>query len=482
MLFDSNTTRIRRSILVRLARLAFEGRLTEGIDRIPIEMRPKMAAHDRCCVHKERAVIKYRLMAMLGYGVEEETDELTPLSEYASRALKRDHAEKAGLTVIDEACSSCVHANYFVTNACRGCYARPCKLNCPKRCISFVDGKAAIDSQKCVNCGRCMKVCPYHAIVYVPIPCEEECPVGAISKDEHGNEIIDDSKCIYCAKCMSACPFGAIMDKSQVIDVIKYLLSDQPTVAMIAPSIVGQFDVTLEQVNGALKALGFDYVIEVASGADITARNEAHELAERMEEGEPFMTTSCCPAFVETVDKHVQVLKPFVSHTGTPMHYTAELASKAHPEAIRVFIGPCPAKRREADKDDLVDYALTFEELGSMLVAKGINVEDADPVATVDPASASGRGFPISGGVAGAVMDMAGDEEVEIRPEFVNGINKQTVRALKNYAAGTSEFNLLEVMCCEGGCISGPCVIEGPRKAAKRVQDLKLESEKVGVE
>jgi [FeFe] hydrogenase (group B1/B3) len=479
MQFDNNTTRIRRSILVRLAKLCFEGRTQEGIDRIPIEMRPKAAHHDRCCVHKERAVIRYRLMAMLGYGVEEETDELTPLSEYAARALERDHAGRTGLTVIDEACSACIHANYFITNACRGCYARPCKLNCPKKCISFVDGKAAIDPQKCVNCGKCMKVCPYHAIVYIPIPCEEECPVGAISKDESGREIIDDSKCILCAKCMSACPFGAIMDKSQVMDVIKWLLSDRPVVAMIAPSIVGQFEASLEQVNGALKKLGFDHVMEVASGADVTAQNEAAELEERMANGDSFMTTSCCPAFVETVEKHVPILKPFVSHTGTPMHYTAELASNQHPEAIRVFIGPCPAKRREAARDELVDYALTFEELGSMLVAKGINVEEAEPVSTESPASASGRGFPISGGVAGAVMDMASDEnDSEVRPEFVNGISEPTIRALKNYASSPGEFNLLEVMCCEGGCISGPCVIEGARKAAKRVQDLKLESSK----
>ena len=480
MQYDNNTTRVRRAIMIRLAQLCFEGKLAEKVDRIPIEMRPKGGPHDRCCIHKERAVIKYRLMASMGFKVEDETDELVSLGEYAERALAREKITSSDLTVIDEACSACVRTNYFVTNACRGCFARPCTVNCPKKCISFVEGQARIDPDKCINCGKCMKVCPYHAIVYVPIPCEEECPVDAISKSDDGIEVIDESKCIMCGKCMSACPFGAIMDLGQIVDVAKHLMSDRPVVALIAPALVGQFAAPLDKIVGALKQLGFDHVVEVAVGADIVARRESVELAERLREGDPFMTASCCPAYVATVEKHVPELKPLVSKTCTPMHCAAEIAAQQYPDAVRVFIGPCAAKKYEGARDPLVDYVLTFEELGSMLAAKGIEVEDVEPQNPDLPALSSGRGFPVSGGVAAAVKDMLDEDcslKYEIRPELVDGISKQSIKALKNYAVHGGDFNMLEVMCCEGGCVAGPCVIGNPKTAARRAQDLKSSSE-----
>lgn len=480
MQYDNNTTRVRRAIMIRLAQLCFDNTPAENVDRIPIEMRPKGGPHDRCCVHKERAVIRYRLMASMGFRVEDETDELTTLREYAERALARENITDTGLTVLDEACSACVRTNYFITNACRGCFARPCTVNCPKKCISFVDGQARIDSSKCINCGKCMKVCPYHAVVYVPIPCEEECPVGAISKSEDGVEIIDESKCIVCGKCMSACPFGAIMDLAQIVDVIKYLKSERPMVALIAPALVGQFDAPLEKVVGALKKLGFDQVVEVALGADIVARRESLELAERLRDGDPFMTASCCPAYIYAVEKHVPELKPLVSKTCTPMHCAAEIAAQQYPEAVRVFISPCAAKKREAASDPQVDYVLTFEELGSMMVAKGIEVEDVEPQAPDLPALSSGRGFPVSGGVASAVKDMLDEDsslKLELKHELVDGISKQSLKTMKNYAMHGGDFNMLEVMCCEGGCVAGPAVIGNPKTAARRVQDLKQLSE-----
>lgn len=79
--------------------------------------------------------------------------------------------------------------------------------------------------------------CPYHAIVYIPVPCEESCPVKAISKDEHGIEHIDENKCIYCGKCMNACPFGAIFEISQTFDVLQRIRKGEQVVAIVAPSI-----------------------------------------------------------------------------------------------------------------------------------------------------------------------------------------------------------------------------------------------------
>lgn len=476
---DNNTTRIRRELLVRIARMFFEGNLLESINRLPIKMRPKNSPISRCCIHKERAVLKYRSMAILGFGAEDETDELISLSEYANCALRRESVKGPVLTVLDEACSSCVKSKYFITNACQGCFARPCTVNCPRKCIDVVDGQAHIDPSRCVNCGKCMQVCPYHAVVFLPIPCEEECPVGAINRLENGLERIDFDKCIHCGKCMTACPFGAIMEKSQIIDVMKSLTSERPTVALIAPAIAGQFDASLGNIIGALKKLGFDEIVEVAVGADVVADREAKEFTERMKNGEKFMTSSCCPAYTEAVQKHMPQLKPFVSHTVTPMHYAAEMAAQQYPDAVKVFIGPCVAKREEALNDTYVDYVLTFEEIGALFVAKGIDVEACDPVEPSIPALSFGRGFPVTGGVSSAIEHMLeGDaEHPELRATVVDGLNKREIRRLKSLPKGNAENNFIEVMCCEGGCVAGPCVLASSKMAAKKVDEIKRSSQ-----
>ena len=278
----NNAVLIRRELLTRLTKLFNDGELELKIDRIPLELRPKGAPTSRCCVYKDRAMLRYKLMALLGFNIRDEEDELTPLSDYVRRAFERTEVSREPLTVVDEVCSACVKVNYVVTNMCRGCLARPCMVNCPRQAISFENGQAHIDHTKCVNCGICMKNCPYHAIVYIPVPCEESCPVGAISKREDGTEQIDYSKCIYCGRCIASCPFGAVMEKSHIMDVFRAFKSGKKVVAMVAPAIGGQFKAPLAQILGAIKQLGFDDVIEVAKGADMTTEKEAKELIQRI--------------------------------------------------------------------------------------------------------------------------------------------------------------------------------------------------------
>ena len=464
----NNANLMRTKILIKLAQSYLEDKFAEA-DRIPLELRPKDGEVSRCCVYKDRAVLKYRCMAGLGHCPEEETDELTTLKEYGEQALQRTRAPKNKLSVIDIACSACVKSQYVITNVCRGCFAQPCRLNCPKEAISIINGRAHIDPDKCVNCGKCYEVCPYHSVVKIPVPCEEACPVGAITKDEKGKEHIDVEKCISCGRCLASCPFGAIVERSQMIDVMREVReTGKQVIAMLAPAISGQFPGSLNNLVGALKKFGFDDVIEVAVGADITTQKEAAEFIERMEEGKPFMTTSCCPAYFRAAQVHIPEIKPFVSDTKTPMYYTAELVKREHPDCIAVFVGPCLAKRAEAEWDKNVDYVLTFEELGAMLVAAGINVDECAEQPFSKVSHLQGRQFPVTGGVAGAVASLVGDK-VEIRPEKIDGLTKENIKLLKRYATKGGESNMLEVMCCEGGCVSGPGCIALSKKAARAV-------------
>ena len=110
----------------------------------------------------------------------------------------------------------------YIVKLCRT-WLTPCTYACKKGAITVGDKQSNIDHTKCINCGMCMQACPFHAIIYQPVPCEESCPVGAISKDANGIEHIDPKKCIYCGKCMVACPFGAIMEKTSMMDIFNLI-------------------------------------------------------------------------------------------------------------------------------------------------------------------------------------------------------------------------------------------------------------------
>ncbi len=460
MAYTNNVMIVRHGLMARLVKMWKEGRLVEDIDMLPIELSPRNSkVKGRCCIHKERAVWKYKTFPLLGFDMKDEVSEITPLSYYAKEALKRKGKIKDNiLCVMDEACTSCVQVNYEVSNLCKGCVARTCYMNCPKDAIQFKsNGQAEIIHESCISCGKCLQSCPYHAIIYMPIPCEVACPVNAISKDENGIEKIDEDKCIYCGKCVNACPFGAIFEISNVFDILEDIRNpEQKVVAMVAPAILSQFNTSLESIYGALKEMGFDDIIEVALGADQTTRNEGHELLEKLEEGQPFMTTSCCPSYIELARKHLPGMDKYISSTGSPMYYTSLIAKGKYPDAKTVFIGPCIAKRKEAKENPNVDYVLTFEELGSLLTGFDINLAQVAQFKIADEADLTSHGYAQTGGVTKAVQTHIGDKR-SINGLLVSGFDKKTISLLKAYAkTGRCPNEFIEVMACENGCISGP--------------------------
>lgn len=474
------TSHLKREILVRLIRSFLSENFEESTRLIPYDMRPKGSEVPyRCCIYKERAILRDRAVAGLGFSIEE-IDDSTLLSELAHKALDRKEPEENPLTVLTTACKGCVPARIYVTDLCQGCVARPCVNTCKFGAISVKNGKSVIDPEKCKNCGMCAQVCPYQAITKIIVPCESACPVGAITKGDDGHAKIDFSKCISCGKCVSACPFGAVHEKSQIIDVLKAIKSGKKVIAMLAPAIMGQLPCTPKQLREAILKLGFSDVYEVAQGADVTTKNESKEFVERLENGAEFMTTSCCAGYNELIAKHLPEIKPFVSDTKTPMYYTAEIVKKDHPDAVTVFFSPCVAKRREALQNPNVDYVLNYEEVGAWFIALNIQVDSCGESDFKTEASAEGRNYAVTGGVAKAVQTLL-PEEIPAHPVIIDGLNKQSIRDLKRYAKnGVCDIgNLIEVMACQGGCLGGNATVNSYKAATKQLGAYVNESKSI---
>lgn len=465
MEYRNNATRLRREVLIRLAEAYDE--LETKVDRIPYAMRPLSGEYYRCCVYKDRAILRYRVIAALGFALEEDEDDFTPLKDYAVRALARQQPPASDLTVLELACKGCVQGHYQVTDACLGCVARPCQEVCPFKAVSIREGRSYIDPTVCRRCGKCEQACPYHAITRIPVPCEEACPVGAIHKAGSGKATIDHAACISCGRCLRECPFGAVMERSQMIDVLGALKGPRPVVALLAPAVTGQFPGTYGQLVTALIGLGFAEVVEVAGGAIATAEAEAVEFKHRLAAGQQFMTTSCCPAYVAAVEKHLPELKAFVSDTPSPMIMSARALEREQPGALKVFIGPCIAKKQEARASGLIDFVLNFEELGAMLVGHAIQVEDCIETRCAQ-AAAVGQGFAVAGGVAAALKTYAGAEVVAVA---VAGLDARSVKLLRAYSKGKFPGNLLEVMACASGCVGGPGTVVSPSVSTRAIAD-----------
>ncbi len=469
---------LKREILVRLVEAFISDDFEKNTRLIPYDMRPKGAKVPyRCCIYKERAILRDRIIAALGFAIEDD-DETVSLYRYAMNAMEREHPEEIPLTVLGAACKACVHQRIHVTDLCQGCVARPCQSACKFGAISIINGRSVIDSSKCRACKMCVSVCPYNAIVKVAVPCEDSCPVDAIEKNEDGTAKIDFEKCIFCGKCVSKCPFGAVLEKSQLIDVLKLLKNDEEVSLVLAPATVGELPGSLGQLKTVLKEMGFTYVYEVAQGADITIKNEAYEFQEKMANGQPFMTTSCCAGYNELVKKHLPELLTYKSETKTPLFYTAEIAKREHPNAKVVFVSPCVAKKQEAKENPNVDYVINIAELGAMLIASHIEILNCEEdISSVQPSKQS-RKFPLSGGVAEAVKFCTNCDTCQT---VISGLNKDTIRQLKKYAKDgkCSDGNLIEVMCCEGGCIGGNAALADTKVATKLINDLISKSEDI---
>lgn len=445
--FDTKIQHLKYKVLREVARLAWSGTLLENCIDIPKMIVPGNEPTMRCCVYKERAI----------------------LGERVKLAIGGDKNNPNVIEVIEIACDECPVSGYEVTNACRGCLAHRCEDVCKKGALSFDENHVAhIDKTKCVECGACAKVCPYTAIVKRTRPCQNACKVKAISMNEQKAALIDNNKCIRCGACVYQCPFGAISDKSFIVDVIEMLKHKSGNVyAMVAPSIASQFTYAKPgQVISGLYELGFDRIVEAALGADMVALSEARELAEK-----GFLTSSCCPAFVTYIESAFPSLCEFVSHNPSPMATLARFIKEKDPEAKVIFVGPCTAKKGEAQREAVkpyVDAVITFEELQALFDSRDIDIMTLEEKSLCD-ASYYGRIFARSGGLSEAVARAMKEQNIDfdLRGVACDGIEACRVALLKKNK-NLLEGNFIEGMACVGGCIGGAgCLTHGEKNKAE---------------
>lgn len=446
--FDTKIQHIKYKVLREVARNAWEDTLLEAMTELPETIIPGKEATMRCCVYKERAIIQKRMRLAMG----------------------GDRRNPNVVEVIRIACDECPVGGYEVSGACRGCITHRCMDVCPKDAIGIDRRqKAYIDKDKCVDCGRCASVCPYSAIINFKRPCENACKVSAVYMGENKCAEIDNEKCIACGACVYQCPFGAIQDKSFILNVIDLIQHSDysekfPVFAVVAPSISSQFSYAkLGQVVSGIKELGFAQVVEAALGADMVAYDEAAELGEK-----GFLTSSCCPAFVQYIKNQFPELAENISHNLSPMAAISKKIKIDHPGAKVVFIGPCTAKKMEIQQTaaaPFVDAVITFEELQALLDSRDIEITQLEATRLED-ASYYGRIFARSGGLTDAVRQALAEQdmsEFDYRPVTCDGID-QCRSALLKAKSGRLQENFIEGMACVSGCIGGAgCLSHGPK-------------------
>ena len=450
--FDTKVQHLKYKVLREVAREAWADTLLDNVLEIPKKIIPGNTPTMRCCVYKERAILSDRVKIAMGGN--------------------KDNPNI--IEVIETACDECPMGGYEVTNSCRGCLAHRCEDVCKKGAISFDHNHVAhIDKSKCVDCGACAKVCPFTAIINRKRPCQNACKIKAITMNENKAAAINNDKCIACGACVYQCPFGAIMDKSYILDCIDIIKKSENNTkykvfALVAPSISSQFTYAkLGQVITGLKKLGFFTVVEAALGADMVAYAESKELAEK-----GFLTSSCCPAFVDYVHKAFPDLVPFISHNLSPMATIAKYIKEHEKDVKIIFIGPCTAKKMEVQKEEVkpyVDSCITFEELQALFDSKDLDITTYEED-ILDNASYYGRIFARSGGLTDAVkqgLKEHGLEDFELKAIPCDGIEACKMALLKK-SKNVLDANFIEGMACVGGCIGGAgCLTHGDKNKAE---------------
>lgn len=380
--------------------------------------------------------------------------------------------------------------------------------------IDTSSASIVLDPSKCIKCGRCVQVCQdlqgVFALEFIGRGDGTCMAPAAMLK-------LDDSPCVKCGQCAAHCPVGAIYEKDEISE-FRSAVADptKKVVVQIAPSIrVGLSEtfglpagtVTTKKIYAALKKVGAYAVHDTNFSADLTIIEEGHELVGRITKGGTLpLLTSCCPSWIDYVQKHYPDLLDHVSSCKSPMQmhgaitktFYAEKAGLDPAEIFSVAIMPCTAKKFESKRDDNmsasnfqdVDLVLTTRELGRLIRNSGVDflkLEEVEADSPIGEYSGAGTIFGVTGGVMEAAVRTAynvvtGKEMERVEVEAVRGLDEikkgtvdfdgtpvrvavvhglshakevlDEIREAK--AAGTkAPYEFIEIMACRGGCIAG---------------------------
>ena len=281
------------------------------------------------------------------------------------------------------------------------------------------------------NCKNCYK-------------CIRHCPVKSIRFSANQAHIISD-ECILCGQCFVVCPQNAKEISSETEKVRVMIQSGEPVYASIAPSFIANYeDIGINGMRAALKKLGFADADETAIGASIVKTEYEKILAQKTKD---IVISSCCHSINLLIQKYFPDLLPYLADVVSPMQAHAKYLKTLHPDAKVVFIGPCVAKKDEADYyKGVVDGVLTFEDLAEWLKAERIElVPDMD-----DNQKSRARYFPTTGGIL-KTMTMDSDYTYLCMDGVENCIS-----ALKDIQSGRIHKCFIEMSACVGSCVGGP--------------------------
>ncbi|MCD6092203.1 MAG: (2Fe-2S)-binding protein, partial [Bacteroidales bacterium] len=364
------------------------------------------------------------------------------------------------------------------------------------------------DPEKCILCGRCVRVC------------EEVMGVACIDFSKRGSQTVvstafdkgmNTSSCVNCGQCIMVCPTGALTEQNHFSEIKEALSDPTKTVVVqyapaISVSIAEEFGMEPGKdiagiMNAALRKIGFDYVFDTSFAADLTIMEESNELIKRITENKNLpLITSCCPAWVKYAEEFVPEMLPNLSTCKSPQQmagaviktYFADKKNLKKEDIYSVSIMPCTAKKFEAQREEMthkgisdVDGVLTTREFVKFVKLFGINMHEIESETADSPLgirTTAGKLFGASGGVAEAAIRTAyhtltGDELVKFKIPEIRGLKGQKevhldINGLKVGVAvvnglvnakklldeikdGRDDIQFIEIMACPGGCVGG---------------------------